>query len=97
MKGDDLPLQISSFAIGHDMHACHACRLSEQRVHDLLEGMCEAVAKKSTLFTTSWTGGPGSRMWSSSATRDPSVPENGTWAEPPRAEKDGGCLACLSD
>ena len=71
---------------------CIACRMSEQRVHGLLEGMCEAVAKKSNLYTTSWTEGTGSRMWSSSASRDPSVPANGTWTEPPRAEKDGGQL-----
>ena len=51
--------------------------------------MCTAMAGKNTLYRRSWEDGPGAHVWSSSATRPASEPENGTWIEPPRQEKDG--------
>jgi hypothetical protein len=56
--------------------------MSEQRVHDLLEGMCTAMAAKNTLYKRMNDSGSGARMWRRS-------PLNGTWMEPPRQEKDG--------
>ena len=59
------------------MASCYACRLSEQRVHDLLEGLCSNVSKGNMLYTSE----EGNQTWAKSAQPG--------WTAPKKAEEEG--------
>ena len=61
-----------------------ACRLSEQRVHDLLDGLCTAVSKGNQLYTVSLNG-KASVTWGDSIKSG----ENETWTTPSAGENEG--------
>ena len=56
---------------------CYAYRLSEQRVHDLLEGLCSVVSKSNMLYTSE----EGNQTWAKSAQPG--------WTAPKKAEEEG--------
>jgi hypothetical protein len=57
------------------------CRLSEQRIHDLLDGLCTDASANSTLYRVK-TGDQYSLVWSD-------VKEGKSWIAPDKAEKEG--------
>ncbi|KAK9915351.1 hypothetical protein WJX75_007929 [Coccomyxa subellipsoidea] len=56
-------------------------RLSEQRIHDLLDGLCTDASANSTLYRVK-TGDQYSLVWSD-------VKEGKSWIAPDKAEKEG--------
>ena len=57
------------------------CRLSEQRIHDLLDGLCTAASADATLYRVK-SDDQYTLVWSD-------VKENDSWIAPDKAEKEG--------
>ena len=78
-----LPSQTVSYDLEQSMWTdttIFAFRLSEQRVHDLLDGLCNDVSKRNMLYTSA----EGNQSWAK-------IVQPG-WTAPSKPEEDGKCI-----
>lgn len=73
---------------GHQAWPLTSNRLSEQRIHDLLDGLCTAASADATLYTVKDVE-KYKLVWSDKK-------DDKSWIEPDKAEREGVCITYYS-